>query len=315
MKKTLLATVLSSLIFCAPVMADSDGTVGTGLNNVGNMVDFEKEYLNRVKDAPLTPEEQRELAKAQKWEQQSSAKSSSFVNGKGTVVYNYGTQTPTIVCSIMQICDLEMEAGENINSVNLGDPSRWSVEPIVTGSGTDQTQHILLKPLDVGLETSMVVATDRRGYRIKLKSTQSKYMPHIAFSYPEKLNAAFQAQRLAEQKEVEKNSITTADGAKTYLGNLNFRYKVDGNVSWKPVRVYDDGQKTIIEMPDELKFRTAPALMLLIDKGGLFSDEVTEIVNYRMQDNRYIVDCLFDTAILTLDLDSKQQRVVITREK
>ena len=86
-------------------------------------------------------------------------------------------------------------------------------------------------------------------------------------------------------------------------------------MSWKPVRVYDDGKKTIIEMPDELQYRTAPALMLLADKGGLFSDEVTEIVNYRMQDNRYIVDCLFDTAILTLDLDSKEQRVVITRAK
>lgn len=317
-KKTLIAASVLSVFLCT---AAADNTVPVDMqdpariNGPAEMTSFEKEYLSRVQDAKLTKEEERELAKAQKWDEAVSARNNSFVNGKGTVVYNYGNSSPTIVCSIMQICDLEMESGENINSVNLGDPSRWSVEPIVTGSGATQTQHILIKPLDVGLETSMVVATDRRGYRIKLKSTQSRYMPHIAFSYPDKLNAAFKAQRIAEEKERERNSITTDNGSKTYLGNLNFNYKVDGNVSWKPVRVYDDGKKTIIEMPDELQYRTAPALMLLADKGGLFSDEVTEIVNYRMQDNRYIVDCLFDTAILTLDLDSKEQRVVITRAK
>ena len=277
----------------------------------------EKEYLNQANDLKLTEAERKALLQVEAWQKDPKrSMQSTYINREGSVVYTYGAQTPTVVCSVMQLCDIELESGESINSVNIGDPSRWSVEPALTGSGADATQHVLIKPLDTGLETSMLIATDRRGYRIKLKSSVSKYMPHVSFSYPEKLQAAFAAQQKIESAERSRNSITTDPdtGSKTYMGDLNFRYKIDGDVSWKPVRVYDDGKKTIIEMPDEMQSRTAPSLLLLVDKGGLFSDEVTEIINYRLQDNRYIVDGIFDTAILTLDLDKHQQRVVITRE-
>ena len=147
----------------------------------------------------------------------------------------------------------------------------------------------------------------------------NQYYPHVSFSYPEKLLAAFEAQRMIEKQEKEKQSITTVnnDGSqsKTYLGDLNFNYEVSGNVSWKPVRVFDDGRKTIIELPKKVEYAKAPALMLLSKKGGIFSDEKTDIINYRLQGNRYVVDGIFETAILTMGLDSQQQRVVITRGK
>ena len=245
------------------------------------------------------------------------ALSGTTVNSKGQIVFTYGSQMPAIICSILQITDLELEAGEVINSVNLGDSARWSVEPAISGSENGEVQHILIKPLDIALETSMVITTDKRTYRLKLKSTEREYFPSVAFSYPENLRKQFEAQQALVQKEREEHSIDTglnANGAKTYLGDLNFKYKIEGNVSWRPIRVFDDGHKTVIEMPEHMLARTAPSLLILEDEGGFFSDEKTSIINYRLQGTRYVVDGLFDTAILTLDVGDDQQRVIITRE-
>lgn len=239
-----------------------------------------------------------------------------FVN-RDNVVFSYGNQTANVITSVLTVTDIELEPGEVVNSINLGDTARWNIEPAVTGMGDQQIQHVIVKPLDIGLKTNLIISTDRRGYRIELTSTANQYYPHVSFSYPEKLLAAFEAQRMIEKQEKEKQSITTVnnDGsqAKTYLGDLNFNYEVSGNVSWKPVRVFDDGRKTIIELPKKVEYAKAPALMLLSKKGGIFSDEKTDIINYRLQGNRYVVDGIFETAILTMGLDSQQQRVVITR--
>ncbi len=98
-----------------------------------------------------------------------------------------------------------------------------------------------------------------------------------------------------------------------YLGNLSFNYDVTGNARWKPVRVYNDGRKTIIEMPDTLQQGEAPTLLVVRKDGGVFSDAETQMVNYRVQGNRYIVDTIFDKAILVAGVGSSQDRVTITR--
>ncbi|PTQ91935.1 P-type conjugative transfer protein TrbG, partial [Nitrosomonas nitrosa] len=98
-----------------------------------------------------------------------------------------------------------------------------------------------------------------------------------------------------------------------YLGNLDFAYLVSGNAVWKPVRVYNDGQKTIIQMPRIMAQTEAPTLLLLNKKGGLFRKDDTVMVNYRLQGDRYIVDALFDKAILVAGAGNNQSRVTVTR--
>ena len=273
---------------------------------------FGKENLN------LTEKEFEALQDQQAWENSGSRSiQGSYINKNGGIVFTYGAQTPEIVCSVLQITDIELEPGEIINSVNIGDSTRWDVEPAMTGAGSSAIQHVLVKPLDINLQTSMLIATDKRAYRIKLKSTRTKYMSYVSFAYPEKINEEFNKKQAEIKAQRDRESIKVnpyESDVKTYLGDLNFRYEIKGDVSWKPVRVFDDGVKTIIEMPNQMLSRKAPALMLLNEEGGLFSDDKTEIVNYRLQGNRYIVDGIFDQAVLTMDLDSSQQRVVIKRK-
>jgi type IV secretory pathway VirB9-like protein len=53
----------------------------------------------------------------------------------GSIKFLYGAQQPSIVCAVLQVCDVALQAGEQVNSINLGDTARWTVEPAVTGSG------------------------------------------------------------------------------------------------------------------------------------------------------------------------------------
>ena len=103
----------------------------------------------------------------------------------GAIKFLYGAQQLSIVCAVLQVCDVALQAGEQINSINLGDTDRWTVEPAITGSGAGEVQHLIIKPMDVGLETSLVVPTNRRTYHFRLRSHRTQYMPQVSFTYPE----------------------------------------------------------------------------------------------------------------------------------
>jgi type IV secretion system protein TrbG len=81
------------------------------------------------------------------------------------------------------------------------------------------------------------------------------------------------------------------------------------NGSLKPVRVFDDGEKTFIQISRETQTREAPVLVVLGSNGK------QEMVNYRVKGDMYIVDRLFDRAELILGTGKKAQKVEIERER
>lgn len=135
-------------------------------------------------------------------------------------------------------------------------------------------------------------------------------MPSVAFTYPEDALAKWDAIQRRETQHREQSTIPTTG---EYLGNLSFDYDVSGSAAWKPVRVYNDGQKTIIEMPQTMAQTEAPTLLVVRRDGGLFREAETVMVNYRIQGERYIVDTVFDRAILIAGVGKSQDRVTITR--
>jgi type IV secretion system protein VirB9 len=213
---------------------------------------------------------------------------------------------------VLQVCDVALQPGEQVNSINLGDTARWTIEPAITGSGAGEVQHLIIKPMDVGLETSLVVTTNRRAYHLRLRSHRTEYMPQVAFTYPEDALAKWET---IQRRETKERTDRTIPETGEYLGNLAFNYDVDGSARWKPVRVFNDGRKTIIEMPSAMEQTEAPSLLVVRSEGGLFRDEETVLVNYRVQGNRYIVDQVFDRAILVAGVGGSQDRVTISRRK
>ena len=267
------------------------------------------EYFN--KNPVLTQQERRALEIARRWQNgEGNGDIQPFAGRNGAIQYVFGMQSPSIVCAVLQICDIALQPGENVNSIQLGDTARWHVEPAVSGAGISKTQHLLIKPMDVGLETSLVVATDRRVYHIRLRSHRTKYMPQISFSYPEEVLAKWDTIRDREHQRREQNTLPET---REYLGDLSFDYKISSSASWKPVRVFNDGQKTIIQMPENIQQTEAPALLVIRKEGGLLSDDETVMVNYRIQKDRYIVDTVFEKAMLIAGAGERQTRVTITK--
>jgi P-type conjugative transfer protein TrbG len=260
----------------------------------------------------LTAQEKAAIAIAKRWEAGTANAIKPVAGSNGAINFLFGAQQPSIVCAVLQVCDVSLQAGEQVNSINLGDTARWTVEPAITGSGPTETQHLIIKPMDVGLETSLVVTTNRRTYHFKLRSHRTEYMPQVAFTYPEDALAKWDDIRTRESQEHEQKTIPQTG---EYLGDLFFDYDVEGVASWKPIRVFNDGRKTILQMPREMEQTEAPTLLVIRNEGGLFSDDETVMVNYRVQNDRYIVDTVFDKAILIAGVGGNQDRVTITRRK
>jgi type IV secretion system protein VirB9 len=301
--KKLTALLSMSLFFVA---------VQTTLAAPGDK-DLAELYLS-THNPKLTKQEKSALAIAERWKASNASGMAPVSGANGTITFLYGAQQPSIVCAVLQVCDVALQEGEQVNSINLGDTARWTIEPAITGSGPTEIQHLIIKPMDVGLETSLVVTTNRRTYHFQLRSHRTQYMPRIAFSYPEEAMAKWDALKHRETTQRQEKTLPTTG---EYLGDLNFDYTVtsDSDIAWKPIRVYNDGQKTLIQMPAAMAQTEAPTLLVIRKKGDLFTDDDTVMVNYRVQSDRYVVDTVFDRAILIAGVGSSQDVVTIERGK
>lgn len=259
-------------------------------------------------DAPQISGADRKALKIAKDWQNGKYASQAFKSSDGAVTFVYGAGQTKVVCAVLQACDIALQPGEKLNDMGVGDP-RFLIQPSITGSGLNQQIHLIVKPKDVGLDSSLVVTTDKRTYHMRLKSTRRDYMPYVSFIYPDEARAKWQQIRAIQKAEKIANTFPTTH---EYLGNLDFNYRLRGHARWKPVRVYNDGRKTIIEMPKAMAQTQAPALLVL-KKRGFFQKPAEAIVNYRLQGARYIVDSVFDSAVLLAGSGASQQKVTISR--
>ncbi|GGA64430.1 P-type conjugative transfer protein TrbG [Pelagibacterium lentulum] len=239
---------------------------------------------------------QRGTALSSQWQNQAAVMTRG---ADGTVIYLYGETQPTVICAPLQLCEIALQAGEAVRDVLVGDTVRWQVEPASSGSPEGPRIHLIVKPAEAGLKTSMVVTTSRRTYHINLESRSSGYMARVAFTYPEDIRQ----QIAAVNQRIEASIIP---GAGVPAENLNFNFSMSGNARWKPTRIYTDGMKTYIQFPGHLGSGDAP--ILFIQSGGQ-----QQIVNYRLNGNMMIVDYLIDRAVLVSGVGNQQQRVTIQR--
>jgi len=235
----------------------------------------------------------------------------SFRGEDGSITFLYGATMPRIISAPLRITDIQLQAGEQIKDVQIGDSTRWMITPSISGSKPHEVSHLIIKPTDVGLETTLVILTNRRTYHLNLLSRRTEYMPIVSFRYKSEINkkwSAYQEYFQTQAKEEKKAKVVQVTS--TLIRNiedLDFNYKLIGETSWKPVRVYNDGIKTYIEMHESISFQEAPILMVLD------SHDNTQLVNYRLKENKYIVDKLFNKAILVIGVGDNQEVITIQR--
>jgi type IV secretion system protein VirB9 len=228
----------------------------------------------------------------------------------GKVVFLYGAALPTVICSPLYVCDIELQPGEVItrDGLIIGDPVRWLVTPGLSGGGSSQVTHIFVKPKDYNLVTSLIVTTNMRAYHIKLFSSDENWMPKVGFMYETDVEKEWDSYYQKTSKKLSDSAPSTSQ--KVASENiLDFDYEISGRASWKPVRVYNDGQRTYIEMPKDFSQGEAPIFNVISVDGA------NQIVNYRLKGKRYIVDQIFKKAILAIGVGDEQTKVTIEHRR
>lgn len=243
------------------------------------------------------------MAQVKIW--QSGGRAQTIVSSDGKVIYPFGQIMPKVTCAIDRACDVEMEPGEKISDVILGSTQDWHAEKATSTENGKQIVHVIFQPRDSGLETNAIITTDHRTYHIKLFSpkTEGAYYNRVGFYYPDQIVSHWSDASQAVEHATEKDDTPAVTKSFVSPEMLAFDYRIDGSAEFKPLRVFNDGERTYMEMPDSLHTSDSPIFQLLDDKGN------AQVVNYRMAEDKtthtlhYIVDRLFDRAQLKLGDD------------
>jgi type IV secretion system protein VirB9 len=205
------------------------------------------------------------------------------ISGAKTIFNYKDTAVYEVTSAVDHVTDIQLMPGEYITTPpTAGDTIRWNLAVMKSGKAPLETTHLIVKPLDEDIQTNLVITTDQHVYQLKLKSGDY-HTPVVAWNYPDAYEAAMR--EAIEREEQSEVTITPEE--------LRFTYQIEGDdYNWKPVRVFDDGKKTFIQMPSAMRVSEAPALFLLEDGSEPL------LVNYRKKGDYYIVDRLFESAEL-----------------
>ena len=226
--------------------------------------------------------------------------------------YSEGPQ-PAVDCEPLRTSDIQLQPGETITDVAIGDSERWMATPASSGDPRDPVPHLAVKPQAAGIQTNLTIYTTRRIYHLLLRSRGSNAMQEVEFYYPDELIMAMKNADSAAKAPQDVSADPPADDSgrivrvtHVHPAQLNFAYTVGGpDVPWKPIRAFDDGSHVYIQMPPGTKSSEAPALLVNAASG-------TQMVNYRVKGNYYVVDRLVTDAILVSGVGRDQDRVTIS---
>ena len=208
-----------------------------------------------------------------------------------------------ITCAPLHLCIVQLELGETINNIDLGDSADWMVSTALVGTKTAGSYQVAVKPKLYDIATDMVITTNKRTYNIGLLSQKGQTTHVASFYYPQETLDAVNNQLSQQDQSITQNKVSNA--TLTNLNHLNFNYVLKGgDVAWAPTRVFDDGDKTFIQMPVVSEELNLPVLYILCNKQ-------LALVTYRYKKPYYIVDGLFSKAFLISGKGSDQQRLEI----
>src|SRR5580698_6448678 len=131
--------------------------------------------------------------------------------------YNEGGQ-PIVYCAPLRTTDLQLQSGETVTDLALGDQERWMATPASSGDPRNPVPHVALKPQAPGIETNLTIYTTRHIYHLILRSG-ARSIQEVEFYYPDELLAAMNDADVAVAKAKQRSAIDPA-------GHLNFSYEV-----------------------------------------------------------------------------------------
>ena len=291
----------------APAEADGTYVPGTPPNllpeEVVQPAAAEPAPASNVSNAPASPPSPRKIRPA-------PMDTMPVRDPGGRVLLPRGT-TPTIVCAPLRVCDIELQPGEKVQGApHIGDSVRWKIAPAVSGTGNNAVTHLIVKPTESGLDTNLIVTTDRGVYHLRLVSSAVHYVSSVAFESPaEDQESAWRT--FNESYSAGGDQLSDRDMPVVAVNRLNFNYRIEvvkGKPAFKPLRAMDDGYRTYIAMNEEMLQGEAPALI------GISPSGEEQMVNYRLKGNLYVIDGTVGKIALISGVGRRQERIELTRD-
>lgn len=264
---------------------------------------------------PLSAKERAGLSVANRW----IAKPLTPHLDEDGVVHFTGRGQVFVVTAVDHVTDIALAPGEIISPpLHVGNSDAWKFHPATSGSGRKTTQHVLIKPVDAGLSSNLVIETNKRTISVALTSRRNDYMPLVALDLPDDPDKGW-----TTAASFQPNGPTTLAAAASspcdqppVIPPEQFRISGD-KVTWRPVQAYvvstSVGLKTCIDFPSGIGSEDLPALLALADDGGWFSAPTKKIVNVRYVHRRFIADERLDRFILVDGVGGDQKSVTVTR--
>ncbi|KAK0351719.1 hypothetical protein LTR94_023835 [Friedmanniomyces endolithicus] len=201
-----------------------------------------------------------------------------------------------------RVTTLLLGQGETLLTKAAGDTVRWQVGEAQSGQGEGLRSLVLIKPLQSGLETNLVLTTDQRIYLVALKSGPADaFNAAVRWNTPQLTQAPTPlvppatAPALMGESKAAETTVAVEPVRTALVASHDYRIEALGRrPSWTPRSVFDDGERTTVVFDAGLAQREAPVLFVLSPGGE------RQMVNYRQEGERFVVDRLFDRAELRL---------------
>jgi type IV secretion system protein TrbG len=221
----------------------------------------------------------------------------------GVTVVPFATGAPELQCETLRVCAIELETGERVVKTYLGDAERWKVDVQLSQEGGVKPL-VVLKPTECGIETNLIVSTDRRIYDVLVRSRSCGSPGDGLKLGPRRLRFEYGGFSQAWNDRGQPGAVTGEPSA-TKPQSLNFRYSWAGG--WrgiKPKLVYDDGKRVYVRL--EKVPEKAPAIFRQGAEG-------LELVPFRLEGNVYVVEAVPEELVLVSGPHEKRDRTVVRR--
>ncbi len=176
---------------------------------------------------------------------------------------------------------VEFDPNERIENVSIGDSTVWQVTP------NRKATLLFLKPMERNATTNMTVVTTQRRYAFELTTAEAKgpqdptIIFDVRFSYPE------------EAHPIEVVTPPEPPPAPS-IDQLNFAYEKSGSKRIAPMEIFDDGQMTYFQFPEQME---TPAIFTRD------SDGHDSLINFQVRGRYFVVEALAPAFTLKLGAD------------
>ncbi|MCX7122111.1 MAG: P-type conjugative transfer protein TrbG [Gammaproteobacteria bacterium] len=231
--------------------------------------------------------------------------SSGFFNSMMTYNYTDGSLY-TIYCAPLKITDVALQPGEKLISEAAGDTLRWQIAQTYSGSGDTLTQHILIKPNQSGLNNTVIITTDQRVYHLVLQSTDSSYMAAVNWNYPNNM-VTYASSNASPLSNPFANAPSNSPSIDLNKLDFNYAYSLSegSKPDWYPVRIFNDGRQTYIQLPATYTAAQMPVLYVADNNGNYGT-----MVNWRYRSPYIITDVVLQKARLQTGVEKTGQTIV-----